>query len=74
MQPTIQGTPVIYVGVNYRLGPFGFPQGTEAEQNGALNLAPKDELTALRWVQKNIGTFGGDSKKASISTSCVFVG
>ena len=28
----LQGTPIIYVSVNYRLGPFGFPQGAEAEQ------------------------------------------
>ena len=28
----IQGTPVIYVNFNYRLGPLGYPQGEEGEQ------------------------------------------
>ena len=27
-----QGTPVIYVNFNYRLGPLGFPQGEECER------------------------------------------
>ncbi|KXN82866.1 Lipase 2 [Leucoagaricus sp. SymC.cos] len=54
-----RGTPLIYVNFNYRLGPLGFPQGTEAANQRALNLAPKDELAALQWVQQNIGAFGG---------------
>ena len=58
-----QGTPVVYVSFNYRLGPFGFPQGTEAETRGALNLGLKDQLTALQWVKNHIGAFGGDPDK-----------
>ena len=42
-----KGTPVIYVNFNYRVGPLGFPQGSEAVQEGALNLGLKDQLTAL---------------------------
>ena len=42
-----KGTPVIYVNFNYRVGPWGFPQGSEAIQEGALNLGLKDQLTAL---------------------------
>jgi carboxylesterase type B len=58
-----QGTPVIYVNFNYRLGPLGFPQGREARNQGALNLGLKDQLAALKWVQLHIGTFGGDKDK-----------
>ena len=34
-----------------------------ADNRGALNLALKDQLAALEWVQENIGEFGGDKKK-----------
>ena len=54
---------------NYRLGPLGWPVGNEAEANGALNLGNKDILTALEWVQGNIGAFGGDKGKVSQKTS-----
>ena len=59
----IQGTPLIYVNFNYRLGPLGFPQGQEAADRHALNLGLKDQLAALEWVQHNIGAFGGDKNK-----------
>ncbi|KAK7041842.1 hypothetical protein VNI00_009131 [Paramarasmius palmivorus] len=58
-----RGTPVVYVSFNYRTGPLGFPQGAEAARRGALNLALHDQLTALEWVQRNIGIFGGDKTK-----------
>ncbi|KAI0787601.1 extracellular triacylglycerol lipase precursor [Fomes fomentarius] len=65
-QSVTRGTPVVYVSLNYRVGPFGFPQGTEADDRGALNLGLKDQLTALQWVKKNIGAFGGDPSKVTI--------
>ncbi|KAL1702610.1 Alpha/Beta hydrolase protein [Schizophyllum commune] len=61
-----QGTPVVVVAVNYRLGPLGFPQGKEAEEDGVLNLGLLDVTVALEWVQANIGTFGGDSNKVTV--------
>ncbi|KAK0219624.1 extracellular triacylglycerol lipase precursor [Armillaria nabsnona] len=63
-QSVRRGTPVIYVNFNYRLGPLGFPQGAEAASRGILNLAIRDQLAALEWVQINIGAFGGDKHKA----------
>ncbi|KAJ7105293.1 extracellular triacylglycerol lipase precursor [Mycena epipterygia] len=65
-QSVIRGTPLIYVNFNYRLGPLGFPQGQEADNRGALNLALKDQLVALEWVQLHIGTFGGDKTKVTV--------
>ncbi|KAJ7766330.1 extracellular triacylglycerol lipase precursor [Mycena maculata] len=65
-QSVARGTPLIYVNFNYRLGPLGFPQGQEAENLGALNLALKDQIAALQWVQSNIGTFGGDPDKVTV--------
>ncbi|KII90741.1 hypothetical protein PLICRDRAFT_683700 [Plicaturopsis crispa FD-325 SS-3] len=61
-----RGTPIIYVNFNYRLGPFGFPQGSEASSKGALNLGLKDQLAALTWIQTNIGAFGGDKSQVTI--------
>ncbi|KAK0499037.1 extracellular triacylglycerol lipase precursor [Armillaria luteobubalina] len=65
-QSVTRGTPIIYVNYNYRLGPLGFPQGQEAYDRGQLNLGVRDVLTALEWVQRNIGTFGGDKTKVTI--------
>ncbi|PBK90719.1 extracellular triacylglycerol lipase precursor [Armillaria gallica] len=65
-QSVRRGTPVIYVNFNYRLGPLGFPQGAEAASRGILNLAIRDQLAALEWVQINIGAFGGDKHKVTV--------
>ncbi|KAL1744407.1 Alpha/Beta hydrolase protein [Schizophyllum fasciatum] len=61
-----RGTPAIVIASNYRLGPLGFPQGKEAEEEGALNLGILDAKVALRWVHENIGAFGGDEKKVTV--------
>ncbi|KAE9397230.1 extracellular triacylglycerol lipase precursor [Gymnopus androsaceus JB14] len=65
-QSVARGTPVIYVSFNYRLGPLGFPQGQEAADRKALNLALSDQIAALTWVQENIGAFGGDKDRVTI--------
>ncbi|KAF8646650.1 hypothetical protein AX16_007148 [Volvariella volvacea WC 439] len=80
-QSVLRGTPIIYVNFNYRNGPLGFPQGQEAADEGALNLAIKDEIAALQWVQENIWAFGGDphqvtvfgNSAGSIMTSILFL-
>lgn len=54
------------MGINYRTGPFGFPQGQEAEERGALNLGLRDMLAALTWVHSNIAAFGGDRDRVSV--------
>ncbi|KAJ7649186.1 esterase 1 [Mycena rosella] len=61
-----RGTPTIYANVNYRLGPFGFPQGREAISKGSLNIGLKDQLLGLQWVKQNILAFGGDPSKVTV--------
>ncbi len=49
---------VVVVSINYRLGPFGFI--------GDDNFGTLDQISALRWVQRNITAFGGDPKNVTI--------
>jgi len=61
---------VILVTFNYRLGRLGFfafPALTNehpGEPKG--NYAYMDQIAALKWVQKNIAAFGGDSNNVTI--------
>ncbi|HSV83774.1 MAG TPA: carboxylesterase family protein [Ramlibacter sp.] len=65
-----RGTPVVYVGINYRLNIFAFfaHPGLTAEdpQLGAGNYAALDQIQALRWVRDNIASFGGDPGNVTI--------
>src|SRR6187455_1248372 len=58
---------IVALTVNYRLGVFGFlahPELTkESPHHASGNYALLDQNAALRWVQKNIASFGGDPKK-----------
>jgi para-nitrobenzyl esterase len=55
---------VILVSIAYRLGPLGFlshPELTaESENHISGNYGLLDQIAALKWVQHNIETFGGD--------------
>ncbi|KAL6257872.1 hypothetical protein P5V15_011470 [Pogonomyrmex californicus] len=55
---------VILVTLNYRLDVFGFLNLKDKVATG--NQALKDVVMALRWVQRNISRFGGDSKNVTI--------
>ncbi|KAH8824530.1 extracellular triacylglycerol lipase precursor [Flagelloscypha sp. PMI_526] len=52
---------------SFRMMQTGFPQGEEAAKNNALNLGLKDQLIALRWIQENISSFGGNKRKVTVS-------
>jgi para-nitrobenzyl esterase len=62
---------IITLTVNYRLGIFGFfshPELTkESAHKASGNYALLDLNAALRWVNKNIGAFGGDPKRVTIA-------
>lgn len=61
---------VVVVTVNYRLGAFGFlvhPALARESPNGAAgNYGLMDQLEALRWVQRNIRSFGGDPSRVTV--------
>lgn len=55
---------VVFVGVQYRLGMFGF--FTTHTEDYPANVGMLDQVMALQWVQKEIVNFGGDPTKVTI--------
>lgn len=59
----------IVVTMNYRMGPFGFlalpALTTESGKNSSGNLGLLDQQAALKWVKRNITSFGGDAKNVT---------
>lgn len=55
---------VILVTINYRLGALGFLSTGDAVVPGNFGL--KDQVVALKWVQKNIKFFGGNHNRVTI--------
>ncbi|CAJ0923284.1 unnamed protein product, partial [Mesorhabditis belari] len=55
---------IVVVSIAYRVGFFGFL----TLNNTALpaNLGLWDQNLALKWIQENIGRFGGDSKRVTV--------
>ncbi|KAF3930109.1 Acetylcholinesterase [Dactylella cylindrospora] len=54
---------IVVVGINYRLGSFGF-LSINGEASGNYGIG--DMITALKWVKANIKAFGGDPSKVTI--------
>lgn len=61
---------VILITFNYRLGRLGFfafpALSNEHPEESKGSYAYLDQIAALQWVQKNIGSFGGDPKNVTI--------
>ncbi|KAG5677930.1 hypothetical protein PVAND_007644 [Polypedilum vanderplanki] len=56
---------MILVTLNYRLGILGFLSTEDNILPGNLGL--KDQVEALKWVQRNIKAFNGDANKVTIT-------
>ena len=61
------GNALIAVSIQYRLDAYGF-LGSERlmTEGGAANVGLQDQRLALKWVQENIETFGGDRNRVTI--------
>lgn len=72
---------VVVVTINYRLGALGFLSVQDRTLNVPGNAAMKDQVMAMKFVRKNIKSFGGDPQNcclfghsaggASVSWHCV---
>ena len=59
-----EGSDVVVVTINYRLGALGFVDLSSAGFDS--NVALRDVLAALRWVRDNIAGFGGDPDRVTL--------
>ncbi|MBC2908325.1 carboxylesterase/lipase family protein, partial [Streptomyces cupreus] len=61
---------LIVVTVNYRLGALGFLShpalSAESTDHASGDYGLMDQQAALRWVQRNIGAFGGDRDRVTL--------
>lgn len=57
---------VVLVTIAYRLGPFGFLSLDDPSVDVPGNAGIKDQIMALKWVQKNIAAFGGDPNNVTL--------
>jgi para-nitrobenzyl esterase len=60
---------VVFVSLNYRLGIFGWLDMSViggAAYEGSHSNGLHDQITALQWIRKNIGAFGGDADNITV--------
>jgi len=63
-----KGVPCIAVNFNYRLGAAGLLTSKELHDAGYVaNNAIRDQRTAMLWVKKYIGGFGGDPENVTLA-------
>jgi para-nitrobenzyl esterase len=62
---------LIVVSINYRLGVLGYLAHPELSAESPLGISGNygllDQIEALRWIQRNIGAFGGDATNVTIA-------
>ena len=57
---------IVLVLMNYRLGALGFLSIDDPSLEATGNAGLKDQVQALKWVQKNIKQFCGDPSNVTI--------
>ncbi len=62
---------LVFVAINYRLGPFGFLASPALDSGDAKhtfgNYGLLDQQAALQWVKENIAAFGGNPKNVTVA-------
>ncbi|KAG8631488.1 hypothetical protein KVT40_000628 [Elsinoe batatas] len=63
-----RGTPIIGVGINYRLGISGFLYSEDIKAAGYKpNRGLSDQQLALKWIREHIEGFGGDPERVTVA-------
>lgn len=57
---------VVVVAINYRLGALGFLSLKDPKLGVSGNAGLKDQVMAMKWVQRNIAAFGGDPNNVTL--------
>lgn len=58
--------PVVVVSFHYRVNSLGFLPSTLFDEEGLSNLGIRDQRLLLEFVQKHIGSFGGDASAVTV--------
>lgn len=66
-QSVENGSPIMHVAMNYRLGFFGFATSDSLKEEGSMNAGLRDQRAAIEWVRDNIAAFGGDPERITIA-------
>ncbi|KAJ5732621.1 carboxylesterase [Penicillium malachiteum] len=64
-EASTSGRSLIYVGINYRLGLFGFATSKTMIKMKQTNAGLRDQRAALEWIRDNIEAFGGDPDRVT---------
>jgi para-nitrobenzyl esterase len=68
--PALAEHGVVVVTINYRLGVLGYlahPElSAESPEHVSGNYGLLDQMAALRWVKRNIGSLGGDAERVTV--------
>ncbi|QDQ97002.1 carboxylesterase/lipase family protein [Tomitella fengzijianii] len=68
-QGLVEHGDIVYVSLNYRLGPLGYLDFSEFSTPSRpieSNLGLRDQIAALEWVRRNIAAFGGDPDNVTV--------
>lgn len=60
---------IVFISIQYRLGIFGFMDFSHLntkDYSFDTNIGLSDQIEALRWIQENVGYFGGDKNNVTI--------
>ncbi|MDZ7931757.1 MAG: carboxylesterase family protein [Rhodococcus sp. (in: high G+C Gram-positive bacteria)] len=58
---------IVVVTINYRLGALGFASHPELTGEEAANLGLLDQIAAMRWIHREIESFGGDPGRTTLA-------
>ncbi|CAG8958156.1 hypothetical protein HYFRA_00000506 [Hymenoscyphus fraxineus] len=62
----MDGKPIIFAAINYRLTIFGFARLPLLKDQKSLNVGMRDQRLGLEWIQAHFQDFGGDPDRITV--------